>query len=203
MMANKKKCYRIVIIEPSAIIATGLQEIIKFFPEFEVVATIADCCHFAERIHSLHPDLIVLNPSIVDFKHRHCVEELFGDKNELTLVALIYQYIEPETLKHYQGVIDITDDREKIHRKLIQITDSAGLHQESSDGNELSEREKEILISVAQGMINKEIADRHHISIHTVITHRKNITRKTGIKSVAGLTVYALLNNLIDINELE
>ena len=67
----------------------------------------------------------------------------------------------------------------------------------------LSEREKEILVSVAQGLLNKEIADKHNISINTVITHRKNITRKTGIKTVPGLTVYAILNNLIDINSIE
>ncbi|MBR6269645.1 MAG: helix-turn-helix transcriptional regulator [Bacteroidales bacterium] len=72
-----------------------------------------------------------------------------------------------------------------------------------SKGEELSDREKEILVSVAQGLLNKEIADRHNISINTVITHRKNITRKTGIKTVAGLTVYAILNNLIDINSIE
>lgn len=68
---------------------------------------------------------------------------------------------------------------------------------------ELSDREKEILVSVAQGLLNKEIADRHNISINTVITHRKNITRKTGIKTVAGLTVYAILNGLLDINSVE
>ena len=68
---------------------------------------------------------------------------------------------------------------------------------------ELSDREKEILVSVAQGLLNKEIADKHNISINTVITHRKNITRKTGIKTVPGLTVYAILNNLIDINTIE
>ena len=67
----------------------------------------------------------------------------------------------------------------------------------------LTEREKEILVSVAKGMLNKEIADQYNLSIHTVISHRKNITRKTGIKSVAGLTVYALLNNLIDMNTVE
>lgn len=74
----------------------------------------------------------------------------------------------------------------------------------SGDGTAdlLSEREKEILVSVAQGLLNKEIADRHNISINTVITHRKNITRKTGIKTVAGLTVYALLNNLLDIKDI-
>ena len=71
------------------------------------------------------------------------------------------------------------------------------------EGEELSAREKEILVSVAQGKLNKEIADRYNISIYTVISHRKNITRKTGIKTVAGLTVYALLNNLLDMNSIE
>lgn len=69
--------------------------------------------------------------------------------------------------------------------------------------SELSAREKEILVSVAQGLLNKEIADRHHISVNTVITHRKNIARKTGIKTVPGLTVYAILNDLVDINSIE
>ena len=73
----------------------------------------------------------------------------------------------------------------------------------SSEGGELSAREKEILVCVAKGMLNKEIADKLCLSIYTVITHRKNITRKTGIKTVAGLTVYALLNNLIDMSSVQ
>lgn len=73
----------------------------------------------------------------------------------------------------------------------------------TDETEELSAREKEILVCVAKGMINKEIADRNGISVSTVITHRKNITRKTGIRTVAGLTVYAILNGLIDINAIE
>ena len=78
-------------------------------------------------------------------------------------------------------------------------------HQEKGkeERDELSDREIEILVSVAQGLLNKEIADRHNISINTVITHRKNITRKTGIKTVAGLTVYAILNGYVDINSVK
>ena len=64
--------------------------------------------------------------------------------------------------------------------------------------HELTKRETAVLIEVARGLSNKEIAARLNVSIFTVTTHRKNIVRKTGIKSVAGLTVYALLNNLID-----
>ena len=86
---------------------------------------------------------------------------------------------------------------------MLQSLDALNAPSDAADKNELSEREKEILVSLAKGKINKEIADQHHISVHTVITHRKNIIRKTGIKSVSGLTVYAILNNLIDINEVE
>ncbi|MCQ2149943.1 MAG: helix-turn-helix transcriptional regulator [Bacteroidales bacterium] len=72
----------------------------------------------------------------------------------------------------------------------------------TGESGELTEREKEILVSVARGLINKEIADRFNISVHTVISHRKNISRKTGIRTVAGLTVYALLNGMIDTEEM-
>jgi len=64
--------------------------------------------------------------------------------------------------------------------------------------NELSSREIDVLKCVALGMSNKEIADRLFISIHTVITHRKNITAKLGIKSTSGLTIYAIMEGYIE-----
>lgn len=63
---------------------------------------------------------------------------------------------------------------------------------------QLSYREIDVLKAVAKGYANKEIADSLHISTYTVITHRKNITDKLGIKTIAGLTVYAIMNNLIN-----
>jgi len=68
---------------------------------------------------------------------------------------------------------------------------------------EISQREKEVLKLVAMGMTNKEIAERLYISLHTVITHRRNITAKLGIKTIAGLTVYALLNKLISSEDIK
>ena len=68
---------------------------------------------------------------------------------------------------------------------------------------ELSEREKDVLIQVVRGLSNKEIADVLCISTHTVISHRKNIARKLNIHSTAGLTIYAIVNKLVDINTLE
>lgn len=68
----------------------------------------------------------------------------------------------------------------------------------SKNSTTLSEREVDVVKLVAIGKTNKEIADSLHISFHTVISHRKNITEKLGIKSISGITVYAILNNLID-----
>ena len=68
---------------------------------------------------------------------------------------------------------------------------------------ELSDREKDVLVQIVKGLSNKEIADVLCISTHTVITHRKNITRKLNIHSTAGLTIYAIVNKLVDLNSLE
>ena len=62
----------------------------------------------------------------------------------------------------------------------------------------LSAREIEVLVLITKGLINKEIADKLNISLTTVITHRKNITEKLGIKSVSGLTIYAVMNGYIE-----
>ena len=66
----------------------------------------------------------------------------------------------------------------------------------------LSNREKDVLICIVKGLQNKEIADQLFLSVHTVITHRKNISRKLGIHSPSGLTVYAIANHLVDISNL-
>jgi len=111
-------------------------------------------------------------------------------------VALVYQYVEREVLKACDGVVDIRDGRAVIVDTLSQAIPAA--EQNSTASYELTKRETAVLIELAKGKTNKEIADALNVSVHTVISHRKNITHKTGIKSVAGLTVYAMLNNLID-----
>lgn len=67
-----------------------------------------------------------------------------------------------------------------------------------ADDHDLSAREIEVLVLITKGLINKEIADKLNISLTTVITHRKNIVEKLGIKSVSGLTIYAVMHGYID-----
>ena len=67
----------------------------------------------------------------------------------------------------------------------------------------LSSREKEIITCVVKGMTNKEIADALYLSAHTVITHRRNIARKLQIHSPAGLTIYAIVNKLVELQDIK
>ena len=73
----------------------------------------------------------------------------------------------------------------------------------NSDQDAISDREKDVIVSLVQGMSNKEIADHLCISVNTVITHRRNIARKLQIHSPAGLTIYAIVNGLIDISSIK
>lgn len=80
-----------------------------------------------------------------------------------------------------------------------QVSDNhPELHPNASSDHDLSAREIEVLILVTKGFINKEIADKLSISLTTVISHRKNITEKLGIKSVSGLTIYAVMHGYVE-----
>ncbi len=95
-----------------------------------------------------------------------------------------------------------TELEETILIPLVQCLDT-GVPRGSDGVEQLSEREQQTLAALARGLSNKEIADKLCISTHTVISHRKNIVRKTGIKTVSGLTLYALFNNLISPGDLQ
>lgn len=199
-MKNLKK---VLLIEPSRMIARGLEATLCDLGEFRVEGILTDLSRASEmRLRAVGADVIVVDPVVFDFASRSTIKARIAELTDAPVLALQTSPLDEEAIKQFDGVIGIYDDPVAIVRKL---RDSIGNRQEQSDneGQELSAREKEILICVAKGMLNKEIADECNLSIHTVITHRKNITRKTGIKTVAGLTVYALLNNLIDPGSVE
>jgi DNA-binding CsgD family transcriptional regulator len=104
----------------------------------------------------------------------------------------------------YRFLLDLSLSKSELLGALQTIVRESGFEENASPREgKLSDRERTILRYVTLGFTNKEIAERLFISTHTVITHRKNITRKIGIKTVSGLTVYALLNHLIEMDELK
>lgn len=159
------------------------------------------------------------NFSIRYFEEHHTnIDEKLSDLKNIVMKSLPHECDDSLRLNLLQDLYALQDDlrshtciEDHIMVPMARILESShgtgGRHidalLEEDDSSELSDREKEILVCVAKGLINKEIADRLNISINTVITHRRNITRKIGIRSIPGLTVYAILNNLIDIKDVE
>lgn len=92
---------------------------------------------------------------------------------------------------------------EILRPALTNVYPNEETQKQAQENEALSDRERDVLVQIVRGLSNKEIADTLCISVHTVTTHRKNITRKLNIHSTAGLTIYAIVNQLVNINTLE
>lgn len=199
-VVNRKK---VALLLPSVLVARGFESVFADLGEFRVSGVLSDLGNAAEvRMKLEGADVIVVDPVVFEYAVRGNVKSVISQYSDAAVVGLQSISMSDEAWKQYDEVINVYDAPPVIIRKLRSAL-SSRTEQPRQEGEELSAREKEILVCVAKGMLNKEIADHFNISIYTVITHRKNITRKTGIRTVAGLTVYALLNNLIDYSSIE
>lgn len=203
-MVNSEQ-YNIIIIDPSPIILEGLKHLLQSYPGFQVTHTFSDYKVFESANLKADFHIILFNPAIISYHKQFSVKNLFNKYPEAIILAIQYSYIDTETLANFDGVINIYNTPASLIKKILKSIETVdqNKHKTHTDSNiDLSDREKEILVSVAIGLTNKEIAEKLNISAHTVMSHRKNISRKIGIKTVSGLTIYAIFNNLISEDDL-
>ena len=131
-------------------------------------------------------------------------------RNNLLTATLYDIYNNEEWLRHHADVEDFIFTpairRMEHQHKQNDVTKNITTMIRNSDTEQsesISEREKDVIIGVVQGLQNKEIADKLCISVNTVITHRRNIARKLQIHSPSGLTIYAIVNGLVDISSVK
>ena len=194
---------RIAIAETSVIIRGGLTAALKRLPNVKVqpiellsIAALHDC------VRTQCPDMLIVNPAFGDYfdigKFR---EETSGKK--IRVIALVTSFVDASLLSNYDESISIFDDLERLSKKISGLLNVPSEEEELESQDALSQREKEIVICVVKGMTNKEIAEKLFLSIHTVITHRRNISKKLQIHSAAGLTIYAIVNKLVTLNDVK
>ena len=195
---DKEKEYKILLIEPSEIVAAGLSDIISRIPNFSIVQTLNNLGYYNPAA-SNNIDIIIVDPSVIDYNERFDIRSYFNN-DSITIIALMLGNHEESVIRQYDGCIGIYDNTQRVAQKLRSAIEEAA-QTPRSDINELSSRERDILAAVAKGMTNKEIADEFNISVYTVISHRRNISQKLGINSIPGLTVYAIMNKLVDMSD--
>ncbi len=118
--------------------------------------------------------------------------DIYNNEEWLRQHAEVEDYIFAPAIKRLERITRQDD----VSKNITAMVFKGG--QDNSEA--LSDRERDVIIALVQGMSNKEIADRLCISVNTVITHRRNIARKLQIHSPAGLTIYAIVNGLVDIS---
>ncbi len=201
-MKNSNEQVRIAIAETSAIIRSGLAALLKRLPDVNVIPVeiaSTDALQSCFRGHA--PEVLFVNPTFeggfnpTEFRSRIV-------PTRIKCVALLSQLTDSSLLSAYDESVTLYETLETLNHKLRQLQRIEAPLAES-ETESLSRREREIVICIVKGFSNKEIADELCLSIHTVITHRRNITRKLQIHSTAGLTIYAIVNKLINLSDIQ
>lgn len=192
---------RVAIAETSVIIRSGIAAVLKRIPELNIHPIEVLSPESLQSCIKMHtPDVLIVNPSfggwfdIASFRS-------YPGCNRVKCISLICTMIDNNLLKDYDEAISICDDISMLAEKFNRLLYTP-LPDENETQEPLSQREKEIIVCVVKGMTNKAIADKLYISIHTVITHRRNIARKLQIHSAAGLTIYAIVNKLVELQDI-
>ncbi len=189
---------RILVAEPSYLVRKGLSTILNELKTVTQIEEISGADDIKEALTSMMPNMIIINTTLSSLPQ---AEENIRKHTPDATVIYIYNTLLPKNTN--DKTLSVFDDKSALINKLrtqVKNVQQTSILQENSE--ELSEREREVLQKIALGKTNKEVANELFISTHTVISHRKNITRKLGIKTVSGLTVYAILNQLISMEDI-
>ena len=191
---------KVVIADNSAIIRAGITTVLKRLPNYNFSINEISNLETLQMFVKLHtPDILIANPVILS--NSNPVSAIKKEFPHIKTVAILSSFIDPKTLSDFEETISIFDEAETINAKMDGLLTQE--EEETADTEQLSLREKEIIACIVKGLTNKAIADMLSISIHTVITHRRNITKKLQIHSAAGLAIYAIVNKIVEIQDIK
>ncbi len=196
---NNRVC--ILLLEPSFLVREGIKTLLSQIGQafrIEEVDTVID--DLDKLLSRVKPEIAMINPALLAKKT--IFNRDTDQQSNVIFIGLMHDEVSTNTIAKFDFCIHINDEKAEMNKVVEQAYRRLSDLDTDTESNNLSEREISILKLVALGNTNNEIAEKLFISVHTVMTHRKNITRKLGIKTVSGLTVYAILNKLIKVEEL-
>jgi len=189
----------IVVAIENLIVRKGLELLVREKAGHRKVIGIGSQKELAKLLSQQHPNLLFVHSGL-----QNALRGFHQNDEQMRIVRVLDKKSDILSELSFQTDILYVDDDEAGLIKNIKrnLALSSNNTKQIDTDSGLSDRERDILREIALGKTNKEIADDLFISAHTVITHRKNITKKLGIKTVSGLTVYAILNKIIQMDEI-
>lgn len=196
----------IAISEPSFIIRSGLESLLKRLPGYRVqIIEINQSETLIDTLRIRKPEILIINPmSQGNIQPAYLKSE--SSCHEMRCVALMSSLLDIANSSQFDERISLYDSPDDIRKKiemLMSVEDNELQQDEDDEQQVLTSREREIVVCVVKGMTNREIADKLFLSAHTVITHRRNIAKKLQIHSASGLTIYAIVNKLVELGEIK
>lgn len=202
---------RIAIVDDHPMVAEGIQSILESYDDVEVAGTLHSGRAMIDALGTLNPDVILMDLNMPDMGGLSATEIVLEQRPGTRIVILSMhdspEYISSALSHGAMGYLlkDVPTDEIKLAIDTVMrgerylCTGAQGSLTPKSGGarETLTTREQTILLQLAQGQSNKEVALTLDISVRTVETHRKNIKRKLGISSTAGLTRYALEHGVL------
>jgi two-component system, NarL family, nitrate/nitrite response regulator NarL len=202
---------KVVVVDDHPMVAEGIQSILESYADIDVVATLSNGRAVIDQLETLDPDVILMDLNMPEIGGLTATEIVL-ERRPQTRVVILSMHDNPEyiasALSHgARGYLlkEVPTDEIKLaidtvmsgERYLCPGARGSLAPKEGDLREQLTEREQTILLQLAQGRSNKDVALRLDISVRTVETHRKNIKRKLGISSTAGLTRYALEHGVL------
>jgi DNA-binding CsgD family transcriptional regulator len=152
-----------------------------------------------EILPSRRVDLLIVNPLLLVNREKE-IKRIRKNHPDFSIVGIHLGIVDNQSLALLDSSFTLFDTAEQILSRLEKTGTGNESKLPTNDDN-LTERELDVLTQLVHGHSNKEIADSLNISIHTVMTHRKNIAAKTGIRSQSGLTIYAISKKIVQIED--
>ncbi len=202
---------RVLIVDDHPMVAEGIQSILETYDDINVVGTLSNGREAIEQVEKMAPDVVLLDLNMPEVGGLSATEIILERRPGTRILILSMhdsaEYISSALSHGAVGYILKDVPTEEIRTAIDTVMHgqrylctgaTASLKPKTSDGREpLTSREQTILLELAQGKSNKEVAAELDISVRTVETHRKNLKRKLGISSTAGLTRYAMEHGVL------